>query len=93
MVIEKKLDEQGMLREDILSNNPFKNCTARELHSYWLALKRLYKEEWDFVSEKDNPLTSILAEKYSYSENFVPDFMVLQMEQDLLRAIACEAFG
>ena len=59
-IIEKKLDEQGMLREDILKDNPFKDCTARELHSYWLALKRVYKE---CCCADDNPLSCILDEK------------------------------
>ncbi len=93
-IIEKKLDEQGMLREDILKDNPFKDCTARELHSYWLALKRAYKES--YIAD-DNPLISILNEKYILNPD---DFSLLtfsrsalKLERDLLQAIACEAFG
>lgn len=86
-IIEKKLDEQGMLREDILKDNPFKDCTARELHSYWLALKRVYKE---CCFADDNPLSFILDEKYPYGDFFVAS---LELERSLLRAIACESFG
>lgn len=89
MIIEKKLDEQGMLREDILKDNPFKDCTARELHFYWLALKRAYKET---CIAEDNPLIPILDEKYvPNSDNLA--LPSLELERDLLRAIACEAFG
>ena len=88
-IIEKKLDEQGMLREDILKDNPFKDCTARELHSYWLALKRAYKES--YIAD-DNPLISILDEKYILNpDNF--SLPALKLERDLLQAIACESFG
>lgn len=85
-IVEKKLDEQGMLREDILRNNLFKDCTARELHTLWLGLKRFYKEG---VFTEDNPLTSY-KNKYCASNSQNP---ILQVEQDLLCAIACEAFG
>lgn len=74
-----------MSNNEILKNNKFANCTRSELLFLWYGLKRFYVEGW---CADDNPLTPY---KNAYcKENSLG---VTLVEQDLLRAIACEFCG
>lgn len=69
----------------ILKNNKFAGCSREELAILWLGLKKFYAEGW---YTEDNPLTPY---KNAYCEE--SHIGVLLVEQDLLRAIACEFLG
>lgn len=69
----------------ILKNNKFADCDREELAILWLGLKQVYAEGW---YAPDNPLTPY---KNAYCEDF--HLGLAFVEQDLLRAIACEFLG
>ena len=78
-------DKQNMDCHSILKNNKFAGCSKEELTILWQGLKRFYSEGW---CAADNPLTPY---KNAYcEESHIGVFLV---EQDLLKAIACEFFG
>ena len=69
----------------ILQNNKFADCSREELAVLWWGLKSFYNEGWYTA---DNPLTPY---KNAYCEE--SHIGVVLVEQDLLRAIACEFCG
>lgn len=73
-----------MSNNKMLKNNKFANCTRSELLSLWYGLKRIYAEGW----EADNPLTPY---KDAYCEE--SNMGLILVEEDLLKAIACEFCG
>lgn len=77
-----------MSNNKMLKNNKFANCTRSELLSLWYGLKRIYAEGWDTTGTTDNPLTPY---KDAYCEE--SNMGLILVEQDLLRAIACEFCG
>lgn len=74
-----------MSNNKILKNNKFANCIRSELLSLWHNLERVYAEGW---CANDNPLTPY---KDAYCEE--SSMGLILVEQDLLRAIACEFCG
>mgnify|MGYP007000685604 CR=1 FL=1 len=74
-----------MTTEKILENNKFKNCSTEELQTLWLGLKQFYSDGW---CSETNPITP-------YKNLYCAEspIGVVQVEQDLLRAIACKCFG
>ena len=77
---EQYTDKQN--HSSILKNNKFADCSKEELAVLWSGLKRFYS---DGYCTADNPLTPY---KNAYCEE--SHIGVLLVEQDLLRAIACE---
>lgn len=69
-----------MSNEKILNGNMFANCSIEELSILWNGMKDFYDKGW---FEYDNPVTPY-KDKYCA----MSPIGVVQVEQDLLRAIA-----